>query len=205
MYLNQVNLEFGLLCVPAGGKLPVTWYPQDYLQKVPMTNMAMRANPAKGYPGRTYRFYTGPTIHPFGHGLSYTSFTHSIAHAPSQLTVRLSAHHAAGAAAGGVREGARGRRRDGEGGDGHRRVRRAQRRRPERGPKDPRRRAPPHHRRAHAHRHHRPRAARGIERKPLSSIKSIGLFNKIWNCIFWVLMMICGLLLLVPLPLSLQR
>uniref|UniRef100_A0A0E0BM27 Fibronectin type III-like domain-containing protein n=1 Tax=Oryza glumipatula TaxID=40148 RepID=A0A0E0BM27_9ORYZ len=74
-----------------GGKLPVTWYPQDYLQKVPMTNMAMRANPAKGYPGRTYRFYTGPTIHPFGHGLSYTSFTHSLAHAPSQLTVRLSA------------------------------------------------------------------------------------------------------------------
>ncbi|BAF28804.1 Os11g0673200 [Oryza sativa Japonica Group] len=81
-----------------GGKLPVTWYPQDYLQKVPMTNMAMRANPAKGYPGRTYRFYTGPTIHPFGHGLSYTSFTHSIAHAPSQLTVRLSAHHAAASA-----------------------------------------------------------------------------------------------------------
>ncbi|KAF0896464.1 hypothetical protein E2562_024328 [Oryza meyeriana var. granulata] len=77
-----------------GGKLPVTWYPQDYLQKVPMTNMAMRANPAKGYPGRTYRFYTGPTIHPFGHGLSYTSFTHSLAHAPAQLTVRLSGHHA---------------------------------------------------------------------------------------------------------------
>ncbi|KAL5204681.1 hypothetical protein ABZP36_009552 [Zizania latifolia] len=77
-----------------GGKLPVTWYRQDYLQKVPMTNMAMRANPAKGYPGRTYRFYTGPTIHPFGYGLSYTSFTHSLAHAPAQLTVRLSGHHA---------------------------------------------------------------------------------------------------------------
>ncbi|CAL4990277.1 unnamed protein product [Urochloa decumbens] len=29
-----------------GGKLPVTWYPEDYLQKAPMTNMAMRANPA---------------------------------------------------------------------------------------------------------------------------------------------------------------
>ncbi|XP_066338580.1 probable beta-D-xylosidase 2 isoform X1 [Miscanthus floridulus] len=78
-----------------GGKLPVTWYPQDYLQKVPMTNMAMRANPARGYPGRTYRFYTGPTIHPFGHGLSYTQFTHSLAHAPAQLTVRLSGDRAA--------------------------------------------------------------------------------------------------------------
>ncbi|OEL38638.1 hypothetical protein BAE44_0000341 [Dichanthelium oligosanthes] len=44
-----------------------------------MTNTAMRANPASGYPGRTYRFYTGPTIHPFVHGLSYTQFTHSLA------------------------------------------------------------------------------------------------------------------------------
>jgi hypothetical protein len=60
-----------------------------------MTNMAMRANPAKGYPGRTYRFYTGPTIHPFGHGLSYTKFTHTLAHAPAQLSVRLTGHHAA--------------------------------------------------------------------------------------------------------------
>nr|CAB3490548.1 unnamed protein product [Digitaria exilis] len=74
-----------------GGKLPVTWYPQEYLQKVPMTNMAMRANPATGYPGRTYRFYTGPTIYPFGHGLSYTKFTHSLAHAPASLTVQLAA------------------------------------------------------------------------------------------------------------------
>ncbi|KAL6907814.1 hypothetical protein ACP4OV_001984 [Aristida adscensionis] len=82
-----------------GGKLPVTWYPQDYLQKVPMTNMAMRADPARGYPGRTYRFYTGPTVHPFGHGLSYTRFTHALAHAPAQLTVQLSGHHAAAAAA----------------------------------------------------------------------------------------------------------
>ncbi|XP_062197465.1 probable beta-D-xylosidase 2 [Phragmites australis] len=83
-----------------GGKLPVTWYPQDYLQKVPMTNMAMRANPARGYPGRTYRFYTGPTIHPFGHGLSYTQFTHTLAHAPAQLTLQLSGGHHAAASSG---------------------------------------------------------------------------------------------------------
>ncbi|KAF7048457.1 hypothetical protein CFC21_057217 [Triticum aestivum] len=80
-----------------GGKLPVTWYPQDYLQKAPMTNMAMRADLARGYPGRTYRFYTGPTIHPFGHGLSYTKFTHTLAHAPAQFTVQLAGHHAAAA------------------------------------------------------------------------------------------------------------
>ncbi|KAG0530904.1 hypothetical protein BDA96_05G227300 [Sorghum bicolor] len=82
-----------------GGRLPVTWYPQEYLEKVPMTNMAMRANPARGYPGRTYRFYTGPTIHAFGHGLSYTQFTHTLAHAPAQLTVRLSTSSASASAA----------------------------------------------------------------------------------------------------------
>ncbi|KAG2559221.1 hypothetical protein PVAP13_8NG292100 [Panicum virgatum] len=82
-----------------GGKLPMTWYPQDYLQKAPMTNMAMRANPKTGYPGRTYRFYTGPMILPFGHGLSYTQFTHSLAHAPAQLTVQLAGGRAAAAAA----------------------------------------------------------------------------------------------------------
>lgn len=76
----------------------MTWYPEDYLRKAPMTNMAMRANPASGYPGRTYRFYTGPTILPFGHGLSYTQFTHSLAHAPAKLTVQLTGGHASAAA-----------------------------------------------------------------------------------------------------------
>ncbi|MBA0664875.1 hypothetical protein Goklo_004818 [Gossypium klotzschianum] len=70
-----------------GGKLPMTWYPQDYVAKVPMTNMGMR--PSRGYPGRTYRFYKGPVVFPFGHGLSYTSFKHSLALAPTDLTVLL--------------------------------------------------------------------------------------------------------------------
>ncbi|KAI4344812.1 hypothetical protein L6164_012000 [Bauhinia variegata] len=70
-----------------GGKLPVTWYPQEYLAKVPMTNMDLRANPARGYPGRTYRFYKGPVVFPFGHGLSYTRFSHSLAEAPKQVSV----------------------------------------------------------------------------------------------------------------------
>ncbi|MBA0749691.1 hypothetical protein Gogos_003590 [Gossypium gossypioides] len=70
-----------------GGKLPMTWYPQDYVAKVPMTNMGMR--PSRAYPGRTYRFYKGPVVFPFGHGLSYTSFKHSLALAPTDLSVLL--------------------------------------------------------------------------------------------------------------------
>ncbi|XVF38825.1 hypothetical protein REPUB_Repub20aG0135500 [Reevesia pubescens] len=70
-----------------GGKLPMTWYPQDYVAKVPMTNMGMR--PSKGYPGRTYRFYKGPVVFPFGHGLSYTNFKQSLAIAPTELSVLL--------------------------------------------------------------------------------------------------------------------
>ncbi|GER52137.1 beta xylosidase [Striga asiatica] len=72
-----------------GGKLPMTWYPQDYLAKVPMTDMGLRANPSRGYPGRTYRFYKGPVVFPFGYGLSYTSFKHTIAEGPTRLSIRL--------------------------------------------------------------------------------------------------------------------
>jgi beta-glucosidase-like glycosyl hydrolase len=76
-----------------GGKLPMTWYPQDYLAKAPMTNMAMRADPSIGYPGRTYRFYKGPSVFPFGFGLSYTNFAHEIAHAPTVVSVPLQTLH----------------------------------------------------------------------------------------------------------------
>ncbi|RLM57758.1 pentatricopeptide repeat-containing protein [Panicum miliaceum] len=101
MVLNDPNHEFAA----GGGKHPesdkilLKLDGKDYLQKAPMKNMAMRADPASGYPGRTYRFYTmGPTILPFGHGLSYTQFTHLPAHAPLQLTVQLTSGHAAAAA-----------------------------------------------------------------------------------------------------------
>ena len=56
------------------GRLPVTWYPEDFT-KVPMTDMRMRADPATGYPGRSYRFYTGKTVYNFGYGLSYSKFS----------------------------------------------------------------------------------------------------------------------------------
>lgn len=72
-----------------GGKLPMTWYPQDYVQKVAMTNMALRADRSNGYPGRTYRFYKGPTVFSFGRGLSYTSFNHKLVQAPQEVSVTL--------------------------------------------------------------------------------------------------------------------
>ncbi|XP_010679361.2 probable beta-D-xylosidase 2 [Beta vulgaris subsp. vulgaris] len=82
-----------------GGKLPMTWYPQEYLNKLPMTNMGMRSGP--GYPGRTYRFYQGPVVYPFGHGLSYTHFTHTIADAPMEVMVPLDGHRRSNASASG--------------------------------------------------------------------------------------------------------
>lgn len=51
----------------------MTWYPKEF-SKVSMKNMRMRSDPSTGYPGRTYRFYTGPTVYEFGYGLSYTNY-----------------------------------------------------------------------------------------------------------------------------------
>ncbi|KAL7119435.1 hypothetical protein ACP275_02G062700 [Erythranthe tilingii] len=77
------------------GKLPMTWYPQSYSEKVNMTDMNMRPNSKTGYPGRTYRFYTGPTIYPFGFGLSYSRFKHRLAKPlPTIMTVDLEEGHA---------------------------------------------------------------------------------------------------------------
>ncbi|MBA0872786.1 hypothetical protein Goshw_020787, partial [Gossypium schwendimanii] len=75
------------------GRLPMTWYPQSYLDKVPMTNMNMRPDPSKGYPGRTYRFYTGETIYSFGHGLSYSKFSRKIVKAPQTVSIPLDDDH----------------------------------------------------------------------------------------------------------------
>ncbi|XP_057977306.1 beta-xylosidase/alpha-L-arabinofuranosidase 2-like [Malania oleifera] len=76
-----------------GGRLPMTWYPQSYADKVPMTNMNMRPDPATGYPGRTYRFYTGETVFSFGDGLSYSQFTHHLAEAPKRVSIPLADGH----------------------------------------------------------------------------------------------------------------
>ncbi|KAH6781223.1 Glycosyl hydrolase family protein [Perilla frutescens var. frutescens] len=58
-----------------GGRLPVTWYPQDFT-KTPMSDMRMRADPISGYLGRSYRFYQGERVFEFGYGLSYSNYSY---------------------------------------------------------------------------------------------------------------------------------
>ncbi|GAU40115.1 hypothetical protein TSUD_389650 [Trifolium subterraneum] len=75
------------------GRLPMTWYPQSYVEKVPMTNMNMRADPDTGYPGRTYRFYKGETVFSFGDGMSFGTVEHKIVKAPQLVSVPLAEDH----------------------------------------------------------------------------------------------------------------
>jgi beta-glucosidase len=51
-----------------GGRLPVTFY-KSVDQLPPFTDYSMK--------GKTYRFFTGEPLFPFGHGLSYTTFAYS--------------------------------------------------------------------------------------------------------------------------------
>lgn len=64
----------------------MTWYPESFTE-VAMSDMHMRANSSRGYPGRTYRFYTGPQVYGFGTGLSYTKFEYKIISAPIRLSL----------------------------------------------------------------------------------------------------------------------
>ncbi|XP_010428909.1 PREDICTED: probable beta-D-xylosidase 7 isoform X3 [Camelina sativa] len=68
-----------------GGRLPVTWYPQSFVN-VKMTDMRMRS--ATGYPGRTYKFYKGPKVFEFGHGLSYSKYSYQFKH-PAEMSLYL--------------------------------------------------------------------------------------------------------------------
>ncbi|XP_060185167.1 beta-xylosidase/alpha-L-arabinofuranosidase 1-like [Lycium barbarum] len=72
-----------------GGKLPLTWFENSYVDMLPMTSMPLRPIDNLGYPGRTYKFYNGSTVYPFGYGLSYTNFTYSLSSAHQQVHVKL--------------------------------------------------------------------------------------------------------------------
>ena len=52
-----------------GGKLPFTMYYSNYTNGLDIDDMSMQAGQ-----GRTYRYFDGPVIYPFGHGISFTTF-----------------------------------------------------------------------------------------------------------------------------------
>ena len=60
------------------GRLTHTFYSNDFVGRVPITDVSMRPNAATGHPGRTYRFYTGTPVYEFGHGISYTTFRYEL-------------------------------------------------------------------------------------------------------------------------------
>lgn len=61
--------------VSPAGRLPVTQYPASYVDNNNILDMNLR--PTGGVPGRTYMWYTGKAVLPFGHGLHYTNFSAS--------------------------------------------------------------------------------------------------------------------------------
>lgn len=70
------------------GLLPFTIYPANYVNQVEMIDMRMHATSTT--PGRTYRFYTGVPVYPFGHGLSYSTFKYEVS--SDDLTFHLSSN-----------------------------------------------------------------------------------------------------------------
>ncbi|XP_034685686.1 beta-xylosidase/alpha-L-arabinofuranosidase 1-like [Vitis riparia] len=72
-----------------GGRLPVTWYEADYVDMLPMSSMSLRPVDELGYPGRTYKFFDGSTVYPFGYGMSYTKFSYSLATSKISIDIDL--------------------------------------------------------------------------------------------------------------------
>ncbi|KAJ8070923.1 hypothetical protein OCU04_001282 [Sclerotinia nivalis] len=69
------------------GRLPITQYPSDYVNKVSMNDMNL--HPGANNPGRTYKWYNGTFVLDFGFGLHYTTFNATIT-PPSSNTFEIS-------------------------------------------------------------------------------------------------------------------
>jgi hypothetical protein len=67
-----------------GGKLPYTIYPANYVNQINMSVMELDVGP-----GRTYRYYSGPVVYPFGYGISLTTFSVANVSAPSAAAAVL--------------------------------------------------------------------------------------------------------------------
>ena len=79
--------------VNPSGKLTATWYKSEDLELMPIETEGVKGEDGitryfndyniqsrSGFPGRTYQYYSGTPVYPFGFGLSYTDFRLSLIH-----------------------------------------------------------------------------------------------------------------------------
>lgn len=57
------------------GRLPITQYPAQYAEDVSIFDISLRPTGNTPFPGRTYKWYNGEAVLPFGYGLHYTTFS----------------------------------------------------------------------------------------------------------------------------------
>ena len=67
--------------IAPAGRLPITQYPANYVNEVPIVDQSLR--PSSKSPGRTYKWYDG-AVQPYGYGLHYTKFIAKFTSQPNQ-------------------------------------------------------------------------------------------------------------------------